>query len=124
MQTKIWVAFPSIPCSAPTSIFGAKIKGNLIKDIESIILAKAPGSSKLTMYHSITNLGDSRSKPTNKYVHLLGFGPDATAVIFDKTSIVAAIEEACPTTGLLKNISESVSVATSNILGKRPYNLK
>ena len=87
---------------SPAVDFGAKIKANYIKDMDSIILAKAPGSFNLTMYHIIANLGGSRSKRTNKYVSLLVFGIDTTAVIFDEASIVAAIEEACPAAGLLK----------------------
>ena len=51
---------------SPDVTFGAKIKENFIKDIGSIILTKAPGSSNLTMYHSIANLCGSKSKPTKK----------------------------------------------------------
>ena len=80
---------------SPDVDFGAKIKGNFIKDVNSIILANAPGSSKLTIYHIIANLGGSKYKPTNKYV-LLVFGPDITAIIFDQASIIASIEEVCP----------------------------
>ena len=73
--------------------FGTTIKTNLTKDIKSIVLAKAPGSSSLTMYHSITNLGGIRFKPNNKFVDLLGFGPESTTVIFNKDSITTFIQE-------------------------------
>ena len=76
------------------------------------------------MYHSITNLGGYRSKPTNKYVGLLGFGPDATAVIFNEASIVTILEESCPSHTTLKNISESANVAAANVPASRPYELK
>ena len=104
--------------------FGPKIKSNLTKDIDSIILAKAPGSSSLTMYHSITNLGGTRSKPEDKFVGLLGFGPEATAVIFNEDSIVTPVQESCPTNTILKNIATSENVTTATIAPTRPYELK
>ena len=72
--------------------FSSEIKSNLTKDIDSIILAKAPGSSSLTMYHIITNLVGTRSKLDNKFVGLLGFGPESTAVIFNKDSITTPVQ--------------------------------
>ena len=109
---------------SPGSDFGANIKKNLVKDIDSIILAKAPGSSTLTMFHSLKNLGGTRSRPADKHVGLLGFGPDATAVIFDATSIATIVEESCPTITVLKNISDHANVSTATIPPTRPYELK
>ena len=97
----------------------AKIKGTFIKDTNSIILAKLPRSSTLTIYHSIINIDASFSKPTNKYVGLLGIGPDVTSVISNKTSIFTILEELCPS--ILNNISDSTNVADTNISLSRPY---
>ena len=98
----------------PNTDFGAKIKRNFTKDIDSIIIVKAPGSSTFTTYPSMTNLGGTISKPNNKYVGLIGFYPNATAAIFDKASIVTSVEESCLTHTTFKNISDSANVATIN----------
>ena len=104
--------------------FGAKITGNFVRDVDLIIIAKAPGSLALTMYHSLTNLGGTRSKPSNKFVGLLGFGADATAVIFNEASITSNIDETCPTPTVLKNLATKENVATATVAPTRPYELK
>ena len=71
--------------------FGAKTKGNFHKDIDSIIIVKAPRSSSLVMYRSIMILGGTRSNPANKHVEILVFGSEATAVIFNKDYIVGNV---------------------------------
>ena len=51
--------------------FTTKILISLTQDKETIILAKAPVSDSLFMYHIITNLKGSRTHPDNKVVGLV-----------------------------------------------------
>ena len=76
------------------------------------------------MYHSLTNLGSTWAKLTDKRIGLLGFGTDATAVMFNEISITTSIEESCSTYTVLKDISEKTNVVSATIAPIHSYKLK
>jgi len=100
--------------------FAAQILRAVANDINSVILAKSPASSHLTLYHSITDLGGTRARPGHKIVGLLGSGPDATAVTFDQASIQKLVHLDCPNNTTLRAISDKNNVASATISATRP----
>ena len=101
--------------------FPAQILLAFAADKDAVILAKAPCSDKIALYHSIKNLGGSRSRPTNKLVGLVGSGPSAIPVVFDATSISTAVTVDCPTVATLTGISDKTHVTTSVVPRTRPF---
>ena len=100
--------------------FAAQILRAVANDINSVILAKSPASSHLTLYHSITDVGGTRARPGHKIMGLLGSGPDATAVTFDQASIQKLVHLDCPNNTTLRAISDKNNVASATISTTRP----
>ena len=101
--------------------FPAQIQMVFSADKDAIILAKAPCSNKIALYHIVTNLGGFRARPTNKFVGLVGSGPSATPVVFDASFIQTEVTVNCPTPVTLNSISDKANMATATIPPTRPF---
>ena len=100
--------------------FPAEILRAFHEDPDSVIIAKSLIPNKVAFYHSITNLGGSRARPTNKIVGIFGSGPNAIAMKFEEASISTEINLLCPSVASLKNISEKANVLTTVAPANRP----
>ena len=81
-----------------------KILITLTQYKDTIILAKAPISNSLVMYHIVTNFGGSYARPDNTLAGLVGIGSNTTPIIFKTDSITKILEVNFPSNTSLKNI--------------------
>jgi len=90
-------AFKKCTNGDTTDDFSDIIFTALSEDPDAVILAIAPAvTGKLKLYHSVQNLGGTRSRPKDKIVAMDGFGPLAIPVLFDSGMIVTKLESATP----------------------------
>ena len=101
------------PSSATT--FKSEIIQNLVEDTDAMILAIAPVTKKLKLYHSFTNLGGTRVKPDDKIIGLEGFGPTATPLLFKLDCLTNLLSIQTPTFTTLKSITDTKDVATAAV---------
>ena len=108
-------SFASATQPSSSSAFESEVIRNLVEDKDAMILAVAPVTKKLKVYHSFENLGGIRVKPEDKIVGLEGFGPSATPLLFKTDCIKTSLSIRSPTFTSLKTISDAKDVATASV---------
>ena len=74
----------------------AKKLKQLVDEVDSIILV-ADERNEISILHSISNLGGTRSRPENKIVALVGMGAHTTCVLLDWEKAVGDCQLVTPT---------------------------
>jgi len=68
----------------------------LSEDPDTVIMAVAPITGKMKLYHSVSNLGGTRRRKENLLVGMEGFGPSATPIKFDMGMIKTIVDMKVP----------------------------
>ena len=104
--------------SKPTWYSGENVETDLVRsltgDPDIVVLALAPITSQIKLYHSLANLGGTRLKPEHKIVGLEGFGPLATAVLFDTDTLTTKFRVRSPTFNLVQTITDPANVVSTS----------
>lgn len=81
------------------------------KDPDTAMMAWAPFLTEAILYHSVTNLGGSRTPPDDKMVGLLGMNDEPVPMVFDSASVLSVVSISCPSTSLLKGLTLASGLA-------------
>lgn len=94
--------------------FHGKIINTLREETDTIIMAKSIYNDNMKLFHSIKDLGGTRTRPTNKIIGMEGFGPQATPVAFNMDTIADTVSTEVPSTDALMAIdrADRVTLAT------------
>ena len=77
----------------------------IVNEVDSMLLV-ANKRKEITILHSISDLGGTRSRPDNKVVCLMGAGPRATCVMLDWRQAVADCNLTTPSFDEIENCPE------------------
>jgi len=89
--------------------FEKTLLSSLSEDPNTVIMAVAPVTGKMKLYHSITNLGGTRCRTENVFVGLEGFGPSATPIKFDMAKLKTVVHMQVPSPTDLLACTDAVS---------------